>query len=366
MLSLSSASAGASLPAQRPRARAAANTNVKELPNEDERLLQQWLSFLANSKGLSAQTLRAYEADLRSCLGFIRERGGHDRPVESLLTTRMLRSWLSSTLAQGATRSTAARKTSSLRSFCRWAHHRGFLSADPSAVLVSARADQRLPEVIDVDTAARLLNHAAALVVAPQEDAGSIEGAPTGHTQPTAQNPVPKKVQEKNLACALRDWAMLELIYSAGLRVSELCVLDITSIDPSTGTIRVIGKGNKERVVPVGDVAVRAWEAWMHRGRPLLVAEHSGRALFLGKRGGRIDPRTVRQVVHDMTAQAGVKDLAPHALRHTAATHLLQGGADLRAVQEILGHASLATTQRYTHVDAQRLSAIYLQAHPRA
>lgn len=336
------------------RSRAQGGEHNGLLSGDDERLLQQWLSFLADSKGLSTQTLRAYEADLRSCLGFIRERGGRDRPIESLLTTRALRSWLSSTLAQGAARSTAARKTSSLRSFCRWAHHRGFLPTDPSAVLVSARADQRLPEVVDVDTAAHLLNHAASLVEQTQT------------TTDCPENLRAAKAQEKNFACTLRDWAMLELIYSAGLRVAELCALDTTSLDHNTSTVRVVGKGNKERVVPVGDVAVRAWQAWVSQGRPLLLADHSGQALFLGKRGGRIDPRTVRTVVHQITAQAGVKDLAPHALRHTAATHLLQGGADLRAVQEILGHASLATTQRYTHVDAQRLSAIYLQAHPRA
>lgn len=354
MASFSSSVAGARMASSRPRPQGEKNTRENALPSEDERLLQLWLSFLTDSKGLSAQTLRAYEADLRACLGFIRERAGGKEPLESLLTTRALRSWLSSTLAQGATRSTAARKTSSLRSFCRWAHHRGVLMTDPSALLVSARADQRLPEVVDVDSAARLLNHAAALAEGPDKNTHT-------HDEPAAV-----KEHDMCLACALRDWAMLELIYSAGLRVSELCALDISSCDPSTSTIRVVGKGNKERVVPVGDVALRAWEAWLDRGRPHLVAAQSGRALFLGKRGGRIDPRTVRQVVHDMTAQAGVKDLAPHALRHTAATHLLQGGADLRTVQEILGHASLATTQRYTHVDAQRLSAIYLQAHPRA
>lgn len=340
--------------AGRPQAPPSTHTQQVPLAGDDERLLHQWLSFLSDTKGLSSQTIRAYETDLRLCVGFIRERSGSDLPLEDLLTTRALRSWLSSTLAEGATRSTAARKTSSLRSFCAWAHHRGFLPTDPSALLVSARPDQRLPEVVDVEGAARLLNYAASMVRQAQEHARDCD------------DPQEVAAEENALACALRDWAMLELIYSAGLRVSELCDLDTTSLDTSAGTIRVIGKGNKERVVPVGDVALRAVEAWREGGRPLFMAAHSGQALFLGKRGGRIDPRAVRAVVHNMSAQAGVKDLAPHALRHTAATHLLQGGADLRAVQEILGHASLATTQRYTHVDAQRLSAIYLQAHPRA
>lgn len=345
---------GYALPTSHARVEKKAGAPKTLLAGEDERLLQQWLAFLADSKGLSPQTLRAYEADLRACLSFIRERGGKEIPLEDLLTTRALRSWLSSTLAQGATRSTAARKTSSLRSFCAWAHHRGFLTSDPSALLISPRPDQRLPEVVDVESAARLLDHAAALVDQPDESGQNPEQQQVG------------KEQEKLLAIAVRDWAMLELIYSAGLRVSELCALNTTALNQSTSTVRVIGKGNKERVVPIGDVALRAWQVWLARGRPRLQAEHSGQALFLGKRGGRIDPRTVRAVVHDMTAKAGVKDLAPHALRHTAATHLLQGGADLRAVQEILGHASLATTQRYTHVDAKRLSEIYLRAHPRA
>jgi integrase/recombinase XerC len=177
-------------------------------------------------------------------------------------------------------------------------------------------------------------------------------------------------------ALALRDHAILELLYASGIRVSELCGLDSGDLDTSRRTVRVLGKRSKERVVPVGIPAVRAVLAWLEKGRPIVLAEGGrtgthgtapGNALFLGARAGRVDPRTVRRVVHDRIAAAGsVPDTGPHGLRHTAATHLLEGGADLRSVQEMLGHASLATTQLYTHVSIDRLISVYHQAHPRA
>jgi integrase/recombinase XerC len=162
-------------------------------------------------------------------------------------------------------------------------------------------------------------------------------------------------------ALAMRDAAVLELLYATAIRVSELCDLDAGGIDRERRTVRVFGKGGKERVVPVGLPAMRALDRWEKAGRPVLANERSGTALFLGARGGRLDPRTARRVVHDLLRDAG-----PHAIRHTAATHLLEGGADLRSVQEILGHATPATTQIYTHVSAERLKATYRQAHPRA
>ena len=154
---------------------------------------------------------------------------------------------------------------------------------------------------------------------------------------------------------------MLELLYATAIRVSELCELDAGGVDRERHTVRVLGKGKKERVVPVGLPALRALDRWEAAGRPALANERSGPALFLGARGGRLDPRTARRIVH-----ARLRDAGPHAVRHTAATHLLEGGADLRSVQEILGHASPATTQIYTHVSAERLKATYRQAHPRA
>ena len=165
----------------------------------------------------------------------------------------------------------------------------------------------------------------------------------------------------------LRDRLALELLYATGMRVGELVGLDLDDVDAGRRTVRVLGKGAKERVVPYGVPTQRALDDWLDRGRPLLVTSASGPALLLGARGGRLDPRTAREVVHRMLRHVeGAPDLGPHGLRHSAATHLLEGGADLRSVQEILGHATLATTQIYTHVSVERLRATYEQAHPRA
>ncbi len=163
---------------------------------------------------------------------------------------------------------------------------------------------------------------------------------------------------------AMRDRAILELLYATGIRVSELCGMDVDDVDRSRRTVRVRGKGDKERTVPFGVPAERAIDDWLHAR--FTIARRPEAALFVGARGGRIDPRTVRTAVHRLAAEAGVPDLAPHGLRHTAATHVLEGGADLRTVQELLGHATLATTQRYTHVSVERLRATFALAHPRA
>jgi integrase/recombinase XerC len=167
--------------------------------------------------------------------------------------------------------------------------------------------------------------------------------------------------QRAAAAVAMRDAAVLELLYASAIRVSELCELDAGGLDAGRRTVRVLGKGRKERVVPVGVPAMRAVARWEELGRPVLANSRSGTALFLGARGGRLDPRTARRIVHTWLRDAG-----PHAIRHTAATHMLEGGADLRSVQEMLGHSSPATTQIYTHVSAERLKASYRQAHPRA
>ena len=164
-----------------------------------------------------------------------------------------------------------------------------------------------------------------------------------------------------------RDAAVLELLYAAALRVSELCGMDLGDLDEERGTVRVLGKGSKERAVPVGQPAARAVRDWLRHGRPVLATARSGSALFLGARGGRLDPRAARRAVHEaIAAIPAVPDTGPHGLRHSAATHLLEGGADLRSVQEYLGHASLSSTQIYTHVSVERLLAAYRQAHPRA
>ncbi len=297
---------------------------------------EQWLEYMRTVKGVSEHTERAYRADLNAALEFLAQLSQFNEPaLEHIVTLRALRAWLAHLLQQGLSRSTVGRKASTIRSFSAWAHKRGYLPTDPGISLHTPKLDQRLPEVADADSAVLMLDWAA---------------------QQAADND----------PLALRNWAMLEVLYSTGIRVAELTGLNVSSLNASMRSMRVVGKGNKERVVPLGDFALRAVERYLGYGRPTLHNESSGMALFLGARGGRIDQRMVRDVVHKSTVASGIKDLAPHALRHSAATHMLEGGADLRAVQEILGHSSLATTQRYTHVDSQRLSAIYRQAHPRA
>lgn len=295
-------------------------------------VLDQWGAHLRHSRGASAHTVRAYTADLAAFLAFTGTDPA-DPGAASALTLRAARAWLADSVARGAARSTVSRHVAALRNFSAWAHREGLAPTDAAAALASARADQRLPRVVDQDEAAALLECA--------------------RSRASADDPV-----------SVRDWAILELIYATGIRVSEVCSLTTSSIDPAALTVRVLGKGDKERTVPFGVPARDALDQWTVRARPSLAVGTD--ALFVGAKGGPIDPRVVRAMIHRMCARAGVRDIAPHGLRHSAATHLLQGGADLRAVQEILGHSSLATTQRYTHVDAGRLSDVYRRAHPRA
>jgi len=221
---------------------------------------------------------------------------------------------------------------------------RAQLLADPGAVLGTPKVRRTLPHVLRHQEISDVLASSVADVAQPPPDRTPAEAA-----------------------VALRDGAILELLYATGIRVSELCGLDTDALDLGRRTVRVFGKGGKERTVPVGIPAVRAVGQWQQAGRAVLLTPASGNALFLGVRGGRIDPRTARRVVHERLHAAGVStETGPHGLRHTAATHLLEGGADLRSVQEMLGHSSLATTQIYTHVSADRLKASYRQAHPRA
>lgn len=297
---------------------------------------ERWGEYLRLGRRMSLHTISAYLADLRSLLDFLSLRqDATEEQLRDALTQRAIRSWLAQTLTDGGARSTIARHTAAIRNFTAWALREGILPSDPAALLSSPRADQRLPSPLDESDARMLLNAA--------RDEATAGGA-----------------------SQIRNWAILELTYACGLRVSEVCALDVSSLNREALTVRVVGKGNKERVVPYGPPAAAALDHWLVRGRPQLAGERSGQALFLGDKGGRIDPRIVRSMVHKMAAHAGVHDVAPHGLRHSTATHLLQGGADLRAVQEMLGHSSLSTTQRYTHVDTARLSAIYQRAHPRA
>ena len=302
----------------------------------EESLIDAWGVYLRANLAVSEHTLRAYVSDLRSFTTYCQVDELSTENIRSVVTLRAIRAWLASLVQQGKSRSTISRRTASIRSFTAWAYRRGYLDSDPGLLVTSARGDQKLPQVQTPSDTAELLSYAAT------------------------------RTREENSPAAIRDWAILETIYATGIRVSEVCSLDTTSIDQQGMTLRVIGKGNKERVVPFTRACLSALQAWLSHGRPSLAIPEAGCALFVGDKGRRIDPRVIRSMIHRMCAQAGVRDLAPHALRHTAATHILAGGADLRAVQEMLGHSSLQTTQRYTHVDAQRLSAIYKQAHPRA
>ncbi len=298
-------------------------------------MIDAWGVYLRANLAVSEHTLRAYVSDLRAFIVYCQVDELSTENIRSVVTLRAIRAWLASLVQQGKSRSTISRRTASIRSFTAWAYRRGYLDSDPGLLVTSARGDQKLPQVQTPSDTAELLSYAAT------------------------------RTREENSPAAIRDWAILETIYATGIRVSEVCSLDTTSIDQQGMTLRAIGKGNKERVVPFTRACLSALQAWLSHGRPSLAIPEAGRALFVGDKGRRIDPRVIRSMIHRMCAQAGVRDLAPHALRHTAATHILAGGADLRAVQEMLGHSSLQTTQRYTHVDAQRLSAIYKQAHPR-
>ena len=277
--------------------------------------------------------MRAYSGDVARMLEHARRRGATSLDD---LDLPALRSWLALEQASGHARSTLARRASAVRTFCAWAVRTGRAGTDVAALLASPKAHRRLPAVARQSEARSVLE---ALLV----DAASGE-------------PV-----------TLRDAALVEVLYATGIRVGELCGLDIDDVDRERRLVRVLGKGGRERSVPLGLPALRAVDAWLVRGRPALTCASSGPALFLGARGGRIDQRAVRSVVHRAVAAVpGVPDLGPHGLRHSAATHVLEGGADLRSVQELLGHATLTTTQVYTHVSVERLKATYDRAHPRA
>ncbi|MBB4853654.1 integrase/recombinase XerC [Mycobacteroides chelonae] len=297
-------------------------------------ILDEFAEHLALERGRSAHTQRAYRGDLTLLFDHLTT----SRPDATLadLSLPVLRSWLGAQARQGAARSTVARRTSAVKIFTAWATRRGLMATDPAIRLQQPKSRRTLPAVLRQDQAV-----------------AAMEAAHSG--------------AEQDDPMALRDRLIVEMLYATGIRVSELCGLDVADIDRSRKVLRVLGKGDKERTVPFGGPAGDALTDWLDRGRPHLAASVSGAALLLGARGRRIDPRQVRTVVHQtMSAVPGAPDIGPHGLRHSAATHLLEGGADLRVVQELLGHSTLATTQLYTHVTVARLRAVHDQAHPRA
>ncbi len=324
---------------------------AEPLPERMARVLAAFERHLAAERGLSAHTVRAYRGDAWSLLDHAR-RCGLDDIGE--LDIAVVRAWLAAQHATGHGRATIARRAAAARALTGFACSRGWLAADPGPMLATPKAGRPLPQVLGQEQIRAVLDHAD-------------PAAAPNPADPDPASPGPADPDPVSRALAVRDAAIVELLYATGIRVSELCGLDAGDLDGSRGTVRVLGKGSKERVVPVGIPAAAAVRRWQQEGRPVLARPGSGAALFLGARGRRIDPRTARRVVHQRIRAAGsVPDTGPHGLRHTAATHLLEGGADLRSVQEILGHASLATTQIYTHVSIERLQAAYRQAHPRA
>ncbi len=290
---------------------------------------------LKSERNLSAHTVRAYLGDLESLLGHLTNLRIEDI---SKLDLSHLRSWLANQSVKGGARTTLARRAVSIRLFTKWALKSGYLATDVGVTLATPKGHRTLPDVLEIGEAKIAMDSLATRV-----------GEEGGHP------------------LILRDCAMVELLYATGARVAELCGLDMNDIDYDRQTIKVLGKGNKERTIPMGNPAMRALKAWLSDGRSAIMNSTSANALFLGARGKRIDQRTVRTVVYNaLQAIEGIERMGPHALRHSAATHLLEGGADLRTVQEILGHASLATTQIYTHVSTERLQKVFKQAHPRA
>ncbi len=310
---------------------------------------------LRAERSLSPHTVRAYAGDVRSLLEHA-SRNGVEAPDGLGLTH--LRGWLAVQHTSGAARTTLARRGAAARTFTAFAHRRGWLAADPGPQLGTLKTRRALPHVLRKDEMRAVLT---GLDVAGRQ----AEAAATAADTPSASDA--RVASQAEAAVALRDAAVLELLYATGIRVSELCGLDTGHVDHARRTVRVRGKGDKERTVPVGVPALRAVTRWLDAGRPALATTESGPALFLGVRGRRLDPRTARRIVHERLREAGTtRQTGPHGLRHSAATHLLEGGADLRSVQEILGHASPATTQIYTHVSIERLKSSYRQAHPRA
>jgi len=306
--------------------------DVSNISESWSKALADYEHHLCAERDLSTHSVCAYLSDLRGLAGHA-SRLGVDDP--SQLTLRTLRSYLATMQTLGKARATLARRATTARVFTAWQARSGRAPTDAGALLASPKTNRELPVALRQSEVRDLLN----LTIA-----GLAEEGPAG----------------------LRDLAILELLYATGIRVGELVGVDIDDIDRGRNVVRVFGKGRKERSVPFGLPAADALELWMTRGRAAVKTSESA-ALFLGVRGGRIDPRAVRRIVHERIAGVdGAPDLGPHGLRHTAATHLLEGGADLRSVQEILGHASLATTQIYTHVSNEHLRKAFKLAHPRA
>ena len=391
---------------------------------QDDEIVEAFAAHLRLERGRSEHTVRAYRRETGSLLTHLRE---VERIAPAELDVTALRSWLGARAETGAGASTLARSAAAARTFTTWLAATGRIPHDVGGRLRAPRRGRHLPTVLTDEQAGALLDGIVTEPAprrsdapAPGADTDSEDAAPARGGTPTpgststqggapmpaggatqggtatrdgavtrdgtatagdtagegiaaggAPAEEPSAVDPVQRAVQLRDAAVLELLYSSGLRVSELVALDLGGIDMAQGTVRVRGKGDKERIVPVGVPALEALRVWEEQGRPVLADRGKGgspqRALFLGVRGGRLGDRAVRTLVDRYAARAGIaRHISPHTLRHSAATHLVEGGADLRSVQDFLGHSSLATTQIYTHVSAERLRSTVDQAHPRA
>jgi integrase/recombinase XerC len=319
------------------------------LPAAWRSAIEQFRQYLSVNRGLSEHTVIAYLSDVEECLHVLALRGISDLDDVDI---RSLRSWLAHEARTLAT-SSLARKTVSIRSFFTFLTDKGILPSNPAATLMTPQLSKPLPSVLNEEQAKTMMETV-------EREAEDDDDTPDARAEDA------RHVSDRRRAETLRDAAMAELLYATGMRVAELTGIDREDLDAAARTVRIHGKGGKDRVVPFGRPAAEAVARWQREGRDVLRTEASGSALFLGARGGRINQRQVREVVHRESRRAGVPDIGPHALRHSAATHLLDGGADLREVQEMLGHSSLATTQRYTHVSIEQLRSRYRQAFPRA
>lgn len=295
-----------------------------------ERALVEFSTYLGSSKGYSPNTVKAYLSDIEDLGALV----GVDNSAEHL-TLETLRDWLWRQSEKGASKATIARKSAAARAFTLWLHKAGHINEDPGLRLRSPKAGRSLPKVVSKESLDQVFS--------------------TLQSRATIDNP-----------SGLRDLAIVELLYATGARVSELASLDLGSVDYSRNIVRLMGKGSKERMVPFGQPARDALDDWLRHGRDALAQANTDSSMFLNSRGLRIGVRQIYSLVASVLEATPTGTAGPHSLRHSAATHLLDGGADLRAVQELLGHASLGTTQIYTHVSIERLKDGYKNAHPRA
>jgi integrase/recombinase XerC len=291
-------------------------------------MIDQFVRHLALERHLSEHTVRAYERDVRDLETFLGRSGSN----LGAATYRQLRRWLGQLATRGFARSSISRKAAAVRAFYRFAHRRGLVRENPAALLTGPKIPVLLPAVLKAD------------------EAGSLMEAP-GDAD----------------TWSVRDRAVLELLYGAGIRVAELCGLDLDDVDLDGQRVRVHGKGGRERAVPIGDMATDSVRRYVTDSRPAIVPQRGGHALFFNRRGKRLSPRDARALVEKYRREAlEARRVSPHTLRHSFATHLMEGGADIREVQELLGHRSLTSTQRYTHVSRPRLFEAHRRSHPRA